>query len=191
MSTDMEKLWIDCVKETDDSIALGNLVRRYQPMINNMKLQYFITGYDINDWYQDAMLICYQTCKIFDGNGGSKFGSFFKLKLRNHVIDKIRHENAYKRRANIHTKPLSFVDLDDDQDLTAIENCNWLEVKDQIQDIIKDLSKMELLSFQYILGKISKEEACQLAKCDLRQIERAIKRCEVKIRKRKLQARLS
>jgi len=184
MTADMEKLWIQLVKENNDSTALVNLVRRYQPMINKMRLQYFISGYELMDWYQEALLVCYQTCFIFDGNSGSKFGSFFKLKFKNHVIDIIRRENAQKRKANIGTKPLDMVPVEEQKDVGAIENCERLELQGQIQNIIANFSDLELLSFQFLLGKISKDEACQRANCDLKQIERAIKRSELKIKRR-------
>jgi hypothetical protein len=48
-----ESLWIRLVKENDDSHALEKLVKRYRPMIDNMYLQYYIVGYDRNDWYQE------------------------------------------------------------------------------------------------------------------------------------------
>jgi len=182
MTADMEKLWIQLVKENNDSTALVNLVRRYQPMINKMRLQYFISGYEAMDWYQEALLVCYQTCFVFNGDSGSKFGSFFKMKYKNHVIDIIRRENAQKRKANIGTKPLEMVPVEDQKDIGAIENCERLELQSQIQNIITNFSNLELLSFQFLLGKLSKEEACRRANCDLKQIERAIKRSELKIK---------
>jgi Sigma-70 region 2. len=100
-----ESLWIRLVKENDDSHALEKLVKRYRPMIDNMYLQYYIVGYDRNDWYQEAFLVCYQTCVLYDGQAGSKFGSFFKMKFKNHVIDIIRRENAVKRRAKVRLIP--------------------------------------------------------------------------------------
>ncbi|GAB5057136.1 hypothetical protein COSHB9_15240 [Companilactobacillus alimentarius] len=59
-----EVLWIELVKEKNDSTALNNLVKRYRPMIDNMYIQYFIDGYDRKDWYQEAFIVCYNTCKF-------------------------------------------------------------------------------------------------------------------------------
>ena len=187
MTVDMEKLWIECVKENNDSRALVNLVRRYQPMINKMHAQYFIPGYELMDWYQEALLVCYQTCFVFDGDSGSKFGSFFKLKFKNHIIDIIRRENAQKRKANVGTKPLDMVPVEDKKDTGAIENCERLELQGRLQEIVANFSDLELLGFQFLLGKISKMDACHRANCDLQQIERAIKRSELKIKRRDVQ----
>ncbi|WP_162261216.1 sigma-70 family RNA polymerase sigma factor [Companilactobacillus kimchiensis] len=181
----MEKLWINCVKENKDSIALVNLVRRYQPMINNMRSQYYINGYDINDWYQDALLVCYQTCNVFDGNSGSKFGSFFKLKFKNYIIDNIRHENAQKRKANIGAQSLDLMPIEEQRDIGAVENCGRLVIQYQIQEIVSDFSDIELVSFQFLLGKISKKDACKKAKCDLQRIELAINRAKTKLKSRR------
>jgi len=185
MNFDKETQWIELVKEYDDSIALESLVRRYRPMIDNMYIKFFIDSYDKSDWYQEAFIVCYQTCCLFDAQNGSKFGSFFKMKFQNHIIDIIRRENAVKRRANIRTESYDNLVINGTIDDLTTENDNWLEVSNQIERILVEMSSLELLAFQFLLGKISLKDACESAQCDVKQIMRAVGRCKNKIKKSK------
>lgn len=183
MKVEQENQWITLIKEQDDSQALDRLVRRYRPMIDNMYIKYFIDGYDRNDWYQEAFLVCYQTCKLFDSNSGSKFGSFFKLKFQNHIIDIIRRENAYKRKANQGTESYDKLLVSGKLDDQIIENDDCVDISNQLEKIIAKMNCIELVAFQFLLGKISMHNACTEAKCDMKQIVQAINRCKKKIKR--------
>ena len=63
----LESLWIEQVRTNRDSPALDKLVKKYHPMIDNLAKHYYIVGFDREDWYQEAFIICYETCQIFDG----------------------------------------------------------------------------------------------------------------------------
>ncbi|HIY92105.1 sigma-70 family RNA polymerase sigma factor [Companilactobacillus sp. HBUAS56275] len=182
MKVEQENQWIELIKEHDDSIALDRLVRRYRPMIDNMYTSYFIEGYDRNDWYQEAFLVCYQTCKLFDGNSGSKFGSFFKLKFQNHIIDIIRRENAVKRKANHGTE--SYDELLDNGkfDDKIAENNDCVDMTNELEKIMTRMSNIELVAFQFLLGKLSMYDACLKARCNMKQIIQATNRCKKKIK---------
>lgn len=183
MKVEQENQWIELIREKDDSIALDRLVRRYRPMIDNMYIKYFIDGYDRNDWYQEAFLVCYQTCKLFDGNSASKFGSFFKLKFQNHIIDIIRRENAIKRKANQGTESYDkLLDKGKFDDKVAEDN-DSIDVSNQLEKIITKMSGIELVAFQFLLGKVSLHEACTEARCDIKQIVQAANRCKKKIKR--------
>ena len=184
MTIKREALLIELIKENDDSTALNKLVKRYRPMIDSMYNKYFIDGYDRNDWYQEAFIVCYQTCKLYDGTAGSKFGSFFKLKFQNHIIDIIRRENAIKRKANIHAESYDTLVVSGHADDLIIENNDSLEFSNHVEKVLEGLSSLELLSFQVILGKTSMNEACLSARCDTKQIMRAVHRCKLKIKSR-------
>lgn len=173
MTETTETLLIQNVRDNKDSESLLKLVRKYSPMILNMKSQYYVQGYDNYDWFQDALLVCYQTCQVFDGNSGSKFGSFFKLKFKNHIIDCIRRENAFKRKANINTKPLGETSMEDRQDRGAVSNCGHIILENGLQDIVQDFTDLELTAFQFFIGKITKKEACEQANCDIQKINSA------------------
>ena len=191
MNEATEQLWIECVKENNDSSALVNLVEKYQPMVNNLRSQFFINNYEANDWYQDALLVCYQTCLIFDGNSGSKFGSFFKLRFKNYIVDCIRRDNAHKRRANIGTKPLESVPLAEQADVGAINDSSRIIIQKQLQEVLVEFSELELLAFQYLIGKLSKEDLQKQTKYDMKKIDSAIYRAQAKLHKGKSSTDLS
>lgn len=178
MNVAMESNLISQIRDNKDSVALDKLVRRYQPMIDNMASQYFVNGFDRDDWYQEAFLVCYQTCKLFDGSTGSKFGSFYKMKFKHHIIDLIRHENAVKRKINSLVEPL---EIGDQNRLTAPSHKKVVELQDHIEQAIRRLKGIDVYAMQAIFGMISIDEGCKRAKCNRRQFQRSLYRCRMLI----------
>lgn len=178
MHSEMEALWIERVRDNEDSMALDELVKRYQPMIENMQSQYFVTGFDRDDWYQEALIVCYQTCKLFDGTTGSKFGSFYKMKFKHRMIDLIRRENAAKRKINSLTEPL---EVSDQTQLTIPSHKLLVELSDHIERVASEMNQMELVGLKFVLGHLSIEEACRQAKCDSKKMRRIITNCKKKL----------
>ncbi|WP_164509443.1 sigma-70 family RNA polymerase sigma factor [Companilactobacillus jidongensis] len=177
----LELALIKLVKEDANSIALESLVERYRPMIDNMYFQYKIGLYDQNDWYQEALIVCYATCKIFDGASGSKFGSFFKLKFKNHIIDIVRRENTVKRQANQLACSYEQVIIDESPNEFIKNYVHLLDTSSYLEQAVEDLSKLELIALQFLLGELKIHIACELAMCDTRQLHRAANRCRLKI----------
>ncbi|KRK79794.1 hypothetical protein FD03_GL000496 [Companilactobacillus nodensis DSM 19682 = JCM 14932 = NBRC 107160] len=178
---DLEIKLIKSVKEDKDSPALKSLVDRYRPMIENMYGQYKIGLYDQNDWYQEALIICYATCSIFDGASGSKFGSFFKLKFKNHIIDIVRKENTVKRQANQLACSYEQIINEENSDEFVRNYVHLLDTSSRLEQAVAELSKLELIALQFLLGEIKMQMACDIAMCDSRQLNRAINRCRLKI----------
>ena len=54
------------VKEEQDTIALLELVNRYRPLINGAKLNFYLRNFDQDDWEQEALIMCYQSCCTYD-----------------------------------------------------------------------------------------------------------------------------
>ncbi|AUI72682.1 hypothetical protein COSHB9_15250 [Companilactobacillus alimentarius] len=121
--------------------------------------------------------------QVYNGKNGSKFGSFFKLKFQNHIIDIIRRENAIKRKAN-HC-PESYDNLASNgklNDRIVDDSEDAVDISNQFEKIMAKMSCLELIAFQFLLGKITKEDACESAKCDMKQILRAVRRCKNKLK---------
>lgn len=186
MHSNIENRLISLVRENGDSEALQKLIRKYQPMIDNMFKMYWISGYDRNDWYQESYIVCYETCLKFDDSQGSKFANFFKMRFNNHIISLIRAQSAVKRQAN--NEVCSF------EEILAVDN-NLLDflhkptpkmtdLIDNFEILIKELSDMELAAFQVIMGQITVEQACEKLSCSDRQLLRASSRCKTKIKKK-------
>lgn len=172
---------INLVKEDKNSKALESLVERYRPMIDNLYFQYKIGLYDQSDWYQEALIVCYATCKIFDGTSGSKFGSFFKLKFKNHIIDIVRRENTVKRQANQLACSYEQVITDENSNEFVRNYVHLLDTSSHFEEMVKELSKLELIALQFLLGELKMHIACEMAMCDTSQLGRAANRCRLKI----------
>ncbi|APX71100.1 sigma-70 family RNA polymerase sigma factor [Companilactobacillus allii] len=171
---------IELVKEKNNE-ALESLVQRYKPMIDNMYFQYKIGLYDRNDWYQEALLVCYSTCQIFDGASGSKFGSFFKLKFKNHIIDIVRRENTFKRQANQFACSYELL-IESNDPAEFIQNyVHLLNTSSYLEEAISELSALELVALQFLLGEVKLQIACEIGSCNSNQLNRAASRCRMKM----------
>ncbi|APU70859.1 RNA polymerase sigma factor SigI [Companilactobacillus crustorum] len=180
MYNEKELSLIEKVRDDEDSVALDKLVQRYRPMIDNMYSRYYITSFERNDWYQEALLVCYQTCKLFDGTSGSRFGSFYKMKFKHRVIDIIRRENSLKRKVNSLTEPFESSDV---KGLVIPCHKELVEFKEYFKYVSTKMNLRELIAVQYILGHISIEEACQNADCSKKSMRQAVYNCHQKIKK--------
>ncbi|MFT8411301.1 MAG: sigma-70 family RNA polymerase sigma factor [Schleiferilactobacillus perolens] len=85
------------VAAANDSEALEALFNQYLPLINKVIRRFYIRHYELEDWYQEARLCCFQTCQHFDASRDSKFGAFFKLCWQNYATGLVRRHLAAKR----------------------------------------------------------------------------------------------
>lgn len=170
------------VKYENDSHSLQKLIKRYRPMIENLFRQYYVHGYDHNDWYQEAFIVCHKTCLIFNGSNGSQFGSFFKMRFKNHIIDIVRKENTHKRQANQNANSFEVYLVEDNQDFISSHHIKMIDLVNGLDEYFDDLSHREAIALRYLLGKITFEEACKKANCSKEQMVRATSRCKTKIK---------
>ena len=171
---------IRLIREDGDSDALQLLVQRYQPMIENFYHQYHISLYDRSDWDQIGYIVCHETCHIFNGSSGSKFGSFFKLRFKNHIIDTIRRQATNKRQANHLAQSYEMI-IPTELPAKLIREYGHLEnTTDYIKSIIADFSRLELQALRFMLGEIDLQAACALSNCTEEQLKRAGNRCQAK-----------
>ncbi|WP_338216919.1 sigma-70 family RNA polymerase sigma factor [Companilactobacillus muriivasis] len=174
-----ESLLIEQVRNDRNSPALVLLVNKYRPMIDNLAKQYFITSYERDDWYQEAYFTCFQSCQLFDGSTGSKFGSFFKMKFTHCIIDLIRYENANKRKVNGLTESLDEIDQ---SKMTTPSHKNAVEDFDNIRIATTAMNLRELIALRYVYGRTRLDDACLQADCDAKALKAAAQRCKRKIK---------
>ncbi|MQS44841.1 sigma-70 family RNA polymerase sigma factor [Companilactobacillus mishanensis] len=176
---------IQLVRENDDSAALQSLMKKYRPIVDNFYKIYWIEGYDRNDWYQEAYIVCHQTCKIYDGDHGSKFANFFKMRFNNHIVSIIRAQRAIKRRANSETQSFeSIMEKNENMfEFLTRPAPKMLDIVTHVETIISELSDLELIAFRVILGETTVEDACLRQQCDIGKLLRASSRCKNKIRR--------
>lgn len=171
------------VQEGGDSAALEALVTKYKPMIVCAQQQYFIKLFDDSDWEQEARIVCYETCLLFQASRDCQFGAFFKLRFYNHIRSLLRHDMALKRRCNQESLPLenylaeegSYGSVDY---MTDVNQAAFFE----LSQFLKTLSYFELQAFRVLLRQITAADACVTLHCSETQLQRAIDRCHAKMR---------
>lgn len=173
-----QDLIIGVKNKNDDD--LRELMHRYMPLVNNVKKRYYIRHYDNDDWDQDAMMICYETCCLFDFSLNKSFGAFYKTKLCNHARSLLRYELAKRREP--YRKAISY----EVATTNGLINEEGRELsitpgKDIYQNYLKNLSKLELVATLFLLGLMTQERACQLAQCSYMQLLQAKGRCKKKL----------
>lgn len=148
---DQDLIWIAEVKENNSSAALKHLFVKYRPLVEKYGRLYNIPLFEPEDWYQEAWLVCYQTCLIFDGHQGSKFGSFFKLRLQYRAANLLREQLAVKRQTNLKATSLEQLRERDPE-----FNCCLR------QNVSANDSNVILFDYQYYLHSLSALELCAL-----------------------------
>ncbi|UQS82409.1 hypothetical protein MOO45_01595 [Bombilactobacillus folatiphilus] len=155
-----ELTWVKAVREQNDSAALEKLFYKYLPLIENTRRRYQLRLFDQDDWRQEARIVCVETCRRFNEQQGSKFGSFYKLRLQNHWTNLLRQQLAVKRQTNtqaVSMEALKQANPDLENDLQADYNVNASknEIEFLFQDfrkLLEHLSLVELQGLQMLLG---------------------------------------
>jgi RNA polymerase sporulation-specific sigma factor len=89
---------MDLVKlAAHDSDAFEALFRQYQPMLNKMIAHYHLSGFDRDDWLQESRAALLRAILTFNGETGSKFGSYFRLVVHSQLNGLVRLNLALKR----------------------------------------------------------------------------------------------
>lgn len=61
----MQAVLIELARNGDED-ALIKLYRQYQPVVQNLRKQYFLGGFDEQDWQQEGFIVFHKCIKIFD-----------------------------------------------------------------------------------------------------------------------------
>lgn len=165
--------------EKQDSTALETLFRRYIPMVYTVINQYYLKGYEQEDWLQEARIVCYETCLCYQKTKVTSFGCFYKLRLKHHCTSLLRKELAQKRIGN--QQAILYDELPDNW-LVAEETMQHYQVTQDLTDYLQILSTFELVCFRILLGDITIEAVCQQLNCERLQVERALYRCQSKFK---------
>ncbi|CCI81185.1 sigma-70 family RNA polymerase sigma factor [Lactobacillus hominis] len=159
---------IEKVKAKDND-ALFELTMRYQPVVNNVRSQIYIRHFDIDDWMQEALIICYETCCLFDLKKSKDFGAFFKANFVNHAKNLLRYELAKQREP--YSRAVSYEVIKESGAIneSSIELSEY-PVNARYQYFLSKLSITELYAFLVLLGKLDIELAAQKAACGIEQL---------------------
>lgn len=168
------------VKQKDND-ALQQLFVRYKPVVNKIKAQYYVRNYDYQDWDQEAMIVCYEACCLYDFERNSQFGAFYKTKFTNHVRSLLRYELAKRREANRTAISYEYGN-DTGIIMEKFTNDYNLPISEIYSQFLSNLSELELLSILVYLGKLSHQQACKIGRCDRLKLLQAKARCKRKLK---------
>ncbi|HJE15153.1 MAG TPA: hypothetical protein K8W17_03655 [Lapidilactobacillus dextrinicus] len=179
-----ELTWVRAVQDTGSSDALEQLVVKYQPMIQATINRFYLRMFDQDDWQQEARIVCYETCLLYETQRNCQFGAFYKLRFDHHVRNLVRHELAIKRqsnRQNISLEEMMIAETFPDGFAPAQRETHALPEFD-LTEYLALLSNFEFESFQVVLNLRREQDVCHEYNCDQIQIKRAIARCHKKLR---------
>lgn len=171
--------------KSGDSEAIDTLIYKYRPLIFNMMQRYQLHLYDVDDWLQEARLECFLTAQKFDPAMGSRFGSFFKLRLQNNMISKIRKQLAQKRNKNGQPYSLDNILISENDLLpdslktgACISECLGVD----LQAYTATLSFVEVQALMVNLGHKTPEQVQQTSNIQARTLKNAQQRVRIKLR---------
>ncbi|WP_125705154.1 sigma factor [Lacticaseibacillus daqingensis] len=81
-----------------ESGAFEQLFHQYLPLVGSVIKQFYLVGFERDDWLQEARIAMLKTVGRFDGSRGSKFGPYYRLVLTSHYRSLVRRQMAQKRR---------------------------------------------------------------------------------------------
>lgn len=90
------KLIVDFQKNRSDE-SLIKMFDKYKPLINSLWGHYYLHDMDLEDWYQESLIILAKNMETYDLNRGASFGTLYKVSLKNHLYDILRRRKAKKR----------------------------------------------------------------------------------------------
>lgn len=186
MGSNTEELTlVRAVQTRSDSAALEALLNKYRPMINLAMSKFYLRNFDREDWLQEARIVCYQTCLLYETNHNCQFGSFFKLRLYNHMRNILRYELATKRISNQNCRSLDEMLI---QESEATLQRPFVAEPGIVQQLnleryLTSLSYLELQAFQVVVKQKEAGEVCRLLGCTEKQLFRAAERCHQKLKR--------
>lgn len=81
-------------------MSFERIYKKVQGIVHKARKDYYIKLWDKSDWDQEGMLILYQLLQAHPGieEEPAKLYSYFKVKFRNYIKDKVRRQESQKRK---------------------------------------------------------------------------------------------
>lgn len=164
------------------------LFQRYTPLVKNVIKDYYILGYERDDFIQEARIVFNKTILFYDKTRGHTFGNYYKLNLKNHLFSLIRKDMAKKRRIEKISESLDSL-LENGFSPQYIQNYTSsmsfqeaLEVKESIPQYFESLSDFEHQVFIRYLRNIPREDIAKEFNCETVKVINALDRCKRKMK---------
>ncbi|MDR0921045.1 MAG: sigma-70 family RNA polymerase sigma factor [Lactobacillales bacterium] len=162
----------------------------YSPVIWHVRRHFYLRGFSMEDWLQEARIVFYHSAERYDGR--SAFGNYYRRNLEHHVIGLIRKAHAKKRmfyqECTIHG---GFLTSEESPiyHLSAYRVSSMmderLETKEKMEDWVDVLSERELQALLHYLREIPQspnEPRTEKEKQDYRSLARAKKKLKKTLR---------
>lgn len=163
-------------------------------IINRFVDKYEYIYYDVNELYNEALLILYNGIFSFrDEINDHSFKSYYTTCLNNHLCNKIRSSMALKRHNNDNisdlsldyyqndSAPLSQVIRDRRSDYIANIN-DYLYLKNQLNQFKQKLKPVEKEIFLAVMKGFSYEEVGSSFNMKRKQVEYIVSKCRARIK---------
>lgn len=189
-----EKIILDIVREKEDKYvvlikraqedgqeALAELFHRYWPLIRRTWQQYFISGFELADWEQEAKVVMLEILHREDKQDPRMFSGFLKRCLENKIKD-IRRQSIARKRI-----PANQVSsLDANCTATIIDPVHGspddiVYCHQSIKKLLKECSPFECRVLGYIHSGYSLQETAAYLGCSKRSVQSALHRSHNKL----------
>lgn len=186
---------IRCYRERNDNLALSELYRRYNHMIQAVGHHYFLLKAGDEDLLQEGRLGFFKAVKGYELQRSAPFSAFAKRCVRCQYISAIKTANRYKHRplnssvslhAMVHLQDsdVTFMDILADQEgAEAADNIIQQEEYEICRIFLKDvLSEVEYEAVLHYLNGRSYEEIAKLMGRSVKSVDNALQRAKHVIR---------
>lgn len=183
---------VEYIREDKDSEAFENLFKRFENLIYKFYGMYAIHCYDLDDFMQEGRMVLLTTIHQFNPTLQAYFAPYYKVNLRNHLINLCKRECAEKRGGG--QRELYFLDLSVGEETIdylsnipdpSIHSCDDSLVYRECSDYyFSGLSRFERNVLQYHLSGYSRKEISSIMSLTQLQIRNAMDRSRKKIRKK-------
>ena len=181
-----EKL-IVAAKEGDID-AFEAVFSKYRPIVCKLFKEYYIQGFEFDDWLQEGQIVCYHSLKAYDSSKGFSFGGYYKMNFKRHIISIIRRQNALKRRLDVSSVSLEATLFEQGEHClikegrASLGSLDYVHIRDSLKGFIKQLSRFERQVLElYVKGSSYQDVATQL-RCSNARVKNALDRIKKKLK---------
>lgn len=170
------------VKNSNCSRSLAKLYTRYRYLILKEASRYIYVGiFDRDDFFQEALIVCYESCLIYDPTYKLSFARFYRLRLQNHFVSIYRKYRTLKRGDGyVHNSYENLV-LDETSSLMKLHYFSLAPVDFDLEQFFLNLSWLEIQSMEWIIGSMTYQEFNEKTHLTEDQLRHVLYRCRKKL----------
>lgn len=186
---------IRCYRERNDSLALSELYRRYNHMIQGVGHHYFLLKAGDEDLLQEGRLGFFKAVKGYELHHAAPFSAFAKRCVRCQYISAIKTANRHKHRplntsvslhamVRLQDSDVTFMDILADKDsMELADNIIQQEEFEICRDFLREtLSDVEREAVLHYLNGGSYEEIAKAMGRSVKSVDNALQRAKHVIR---------